>query len=252
MKLTTQFLCCILVSTVACQYVSMAKAVQNENSIVCARAVSSDVHALTIGSSPGTPFENAVSLAALQGNTPELAREIRVARKRNSLRYMQKWLNTALFYAITADRVESAEFLINSGAQLNQRAMYMQLPWNRQILHSKHPTLTQAGTPLATAVTCGHVHMVDLLLNRGADMYTRDSGLNPEHRGNIIYAAVLSRFSPLVDAFLKHGLNPCEVTGRKSRGREYTLAMVAAEYGMSKTMQSNLTCKSALLPPSAR
>ena len=195
---------------------------------------------LEAGYGPGAPFENAVSLAALNGNVPDLIRQFRDARRHNPPGYVSQWLDAALNFAVRANQLKAATYLLNQGARVNEHAMVMMTVdrYTKRKPGSKTKYLSSAGTALANAVQCVHVRMTSLLLNRGADMYASRTGEHLEFPGDVVYAAVMSDSEPLVDVFLEHGLDPCKV-----KGNRYTLAQMAAKAGLSPAMQAKLTCK---------
>ena len=220
----------------ACRGEAMAHPVASP----CATGVSNMTRGLEAGYGPGTPFENAVSLAALNGNIPDLTRQFLNARRHNSPSYVSQWLDAALNFAVRANQLKAATYLLDQGARVNERAMVMMTVdrYTMRKPESKAEYPSSAGTPLANAVQCMHVRMTSLLLNRGADMYASRTGEHPEFPGDVVYAAVMSDSEPLVDVFLEHGLDPCKV-----KGSRYTLAQMASKAGLSPAMQSKLTCK---------
>ena len=242
MKSVVRFFLFAPMLMMACRGEAMAHPVASP----CATGVSNMTRGLEAGYGPGTPFENAVSLAALKGNVPDLTRQFRDARRHNSLGYVSQWLDAALNFAVRANQLEAAMYLLDQGARVNERAMVM-MTVDRYTMRkpgSKTKYLSSAGTPLANAVQCVHVRIASLLLNRGADMYAFRTGEHPEFPGDVVYAAVMSDSEPLVDVFLEHGLDPCKV-----KGNRYTLAQMAVKAGLSPAMQSKLNCRVTLSRP---
>lgn len=240
MKFIVRFALLVPMLMLACLGDAMAHTAANAEG-PCTMGVLAMTRGLEAGYGPGTPFENAVSLAALKGNVPELARQFRDARKYNSPSYVSQWLDAALNFAVRANQPKAAAFLLDQSARINERAMVMMTVdrYTKRRSGSKTPYLSSAGTPLANAVQCMYVRMANLLLDRGADMYASRTGEHPEFPGDVVYAAVMSGSEPLVDVFFKYGLDACKVSG----GR-YTLAQLAAKAGLSPTIQSKLTCRS--------
>ena len=63
-----------------------------------------------------------------------------------------------------------------------------------------------SGTPLQNAAGSGHIEVVKLLLERGADPNLREEGIAPH--GGALYSAVYHRHFEIARLLLEHGASP--------------------------------------------
>ena len=107
---------------------------------------------------PQEVLDEALVWASKSGRTHVLPRLIRAGARLDADPYR----GTALIWAAVRNHLETAEWLINRGAPVNQRATF------------GGPSHGQGVTALHLACQCGHLSMARLLINRGADWRIKD------------------------------------------------------------------------------
>lgn len=109
-------------------------------------------------SDPQQVLDEALVWASKTGRTQVLPRLIRAGARLDADPYR----GTPLIWAAVCNRTETAEWLIDNGAPINQKATF------------GGPTHGQGVTALHMASQCGHLPMVQLLIQRGADLKMKD------------------------------------------------------------------------------
>jgi ankyrin repeat protein len=107
---------------------------------------------------PQEVLDEGLVWASKSGRTNVLARLVRAGARLDADPYR----GTPLIWAAVRNRMETAEWLINHGATVNQKATF------------GGPTHGQGVTALHMAAQNGHLAMVKLLIQRGADPKIKD------------------------------------------------------------------------------
>jgi ankyrin repeat protein len=122
-------------------------------------------------SDPQEVLDEALVWASKSGRTEVLARLVRAGARLDSDPYR----GTPLIWAAVRNRLETAEWLINHGASVNQKATFGGL------------THGQGVTALHMASQCGNLSMVQLLIQRGADPKITDDLYHGDAEGAAAY-----------------------------------------------------------------
>ncbi|HVN07044.1 MAG TPA: ankyrin repeat domain-containing protein [Bryobacteraceae bacterium] len=131
---------------------------------------------------PQEVLDEALVWASKSGRTEVLARLVRAGARIEADPYR----GTPLIWAAARNRMETAEWLIDHGAPINQKATF------------GGATHGQGVTALHMAAQCGHLSMVELLLQRGADpkiqddLYHADAEAAANYFGQIAVRDVLA------------------------------------------------------------
>lgn len=212
------------------------------NRSVCRLGVSLAIKSLQHGHASGTPWEQSVSLAALQGDNLILKFLFGMNPSMADPYMRQQWENNALNLAVRAGHLQTTTFLIDMGAQVNAKARSL-IVGGATAKNARPPQMEKsatwpAGTPLANSVQCGRARTAQLLLDRGANMYASDTGEQPNTHGDVVVNAIISRSEKIVNVFISHHLDPCKVVVAGG----LTLQQLAAREGFPLSVQRSLSC----------
>ena len=120
---------------------------------------------------PQEVLDEALVWASKSGRTGVLERLVRAGARVDADPYR----GTALIWAAVRDRAETVEWLIDHGAPVNQKATFGGL------------THGQGVTALHMASQCGHLPIVQLLIQRGADPKIKDDLYHGDAEGAASY-----------------------------------------------------------------
>lgn len=99
---------------------------------------------------------------------------------------------------------------ISTAAHLGQKSRVLQLLKEDRALANHLPSYggyyRGSGPPLKNAAAAGHLEIVELLLQYGADPNLREEGIAPH--GQALYGAVAGGHSKIVQLLLEHGAHP--------------------------------------------
>jgi ankyrin repeat protein len=120
---------------------------------------------------PQEVLDESLVWASKSGRTHVLARLVRAGARLDADPYR----GTPLIWAAVCNRLETAEWLIDHGAAVDRKATF------------GGPTHGQGVTALHMASQCGHLSMVQLLIQRGADPKIKDDLYHGDAEGAASY-----------------------------------------------------------------